>query len=129
TALIVIASLLAYFFIACWMWGFCCARFAGNYNIVNRGAERQPSWYYDENAPRWAAVFWPFYVLFALFFGKTIKWLAKSGEKRGHKSYKARKVRIALEQKIQIEQERIEREAEAEVEETLRGLRSGRSRA
>ena len=102
------------------MWGYCCARWAGNHCLKKGYDSREPSYYHDEPEPYLVAAIWPLYVLFALILGRSIKYLAFAGQHKGERSYKNRKLRIELEKKIRVEQEKIEREAEDEIEEALR---------
>jgi len=124
TALTVIAGIITYLCVGAWMWGYWCARLAGEFNIKNNilnGDGREPSWYHDMPQPWVAAMCWPIYVFFIVFLRRLLKGLAAHGESRGHKNYKARQIRIKLEEKIRIEQDLIEREVEEEVEAAVRG--------
>jgi hypothetical protein len=67
-----------------------------------------------------AAVLWPIYMLFHLLLGKLFVWLARSGENNAWSSHKAQSVRIELEKKIRIEQERVVREIEKEIDGSLK---------
>ena len=120
TVLIVVGSVLGYLAVASWVWGYCCARWAGNWCLKHGYDGREPSYYYDEPEAYVTAAVWPLYVVFALILGKTIKTLAHAGENKGHKHYRTKKIRIELEKKIRVEQERVEQEAQEEIEEALR---------
>lgn len=121
-ALIVIGSVLAYIMVGAWTFGWHCAKCAGEYNI-KYDCNREPSYYNDEPPPYLAAMFWPIYLVFFILLSNTISFFVKSGEKRGKNSYKNRRLRIALEKKIRIEQQKIEEEAEDEIEEAMRSAK------
>jgi hypothetical protein len=108
-------GVIGYLAVASWVWGYCCARCANNHN-VRYHANRQPSYYYDEFAPWFLALLFPIYLSFIFVLAR----LARAGEQTGLKAYQRQKLRIELEQRIRVEQEKIQQEAMQEVESSLR---------
>ena len=113
TTLIVLGIILFYLGVAAFTFGYYCGKNAEYY-------DRYPNWYYDEPGPWFAAIFWPIYIGFSLFAYRTMWFLVKFGEKRGSKRTMRKRIRVDLEKKIRVEQERIEQEAKEEVEAALR---------
>jgi hypothetical protein len=107
--LIIALSTLGYIAMASWTFGYVAGKLAANKGVHDR-------WFYDEPQPWFAGVFWPGALLFSLFFMR----LVRLGTKFGVETIEAKKVRIKLEEKIRVEQEKIEKEAESEIEEALR---------
>lgn len=119
--LIALASVVSYMAMGAWTFGYSAANMAANYNAKNGYYDvRQGEWYHDELPVWFATAFWPVYLTFNIILGKLLLALVAAGDKRAVKSYEARKVRIQLEERIRVEQQRIEQEVTEEVEETLR---------
>jgi len=111
----IIASCIStYLLIAAWTFGTACARFATK--ASEQGYAREPSWYYDWPGPWFAAGLWPIYMLFSM----VLMHIVHLGENRVLENIKLRKVRVELERKIRVEQEKIQKEAELEIETALR---------
>lgn len=118
--LIALGSVVSYMAIGAWTFGYSSASWAASYNLERGHDARDGSYYHDEPGAWCAAVFWPFFLPFHFVFNKMLRALASVGDKQVVKSYESRKVRIQLEERIRVEQERIEREVTEEVEATLR---------
>jgi fatty acid desaturase len=111
---LVASGVLTYLLIAAWTFGTACARFATK--ASDEGYARAPSWYYDDLAPWFAAGAWPIYVLFSMVLMRVVR----LGENRALENANVRKVRVELEKKIRVEQDKIQKEAEQEIEAALR---------
>lgn len=112
---IIIGGIISYILIGAWTFGYVSG-------LDGRGEECSDEkykglyYYRDEHCAWWPAIFWPGALLYFL----AVKPIARLGYQQGTKSLKVRKVRIELEKRIRVEQQRIEDEAEEEIEEALR---------
>jgi hypothetical protein len=120
-ALYIVGSILAYATVGLWTFGYCCAKWVARDNEGNSVYYRRESNFYYGSPGAWfAGIFWPVY-LFCSYVLKHWGWfMIRSGESVAIKSAQAKKIRIEIEQKIRVEQDKIQREAEAEIEAMLR---------
>ena len=112
--LIWLASIATYIVIGSWTFGYICGKWSAESKVV--GYDREPSYWYDEPPPYFGGAFWPIYLLFAVILFE----LVHIGETTAMTNFKVRRVRVELEKKIRVEQERIQEEAEQEIEKVLR---------
>lgn len=116
--LIWIAASIAYVGIGMWTAGYIAGKWA--HEKRQEGYSREPSWYYDHPGIWFGGALWPIIAVYGLF----LVHLLNLGGKMALRNSETRRVRIELEKKIRVEQERLQREAEEEIEETLRKQRA-----
>jgi hypothetical protein len=104
--IIIIASIFSYLIVATWTFGYICG------TLSEEQEKYKPSYYYDEPEPWFGSMFWPIYFLFSLFLLR----IMHMAESLGQNNYQVRKVRVELEKKIRVEQEKLQQEAEIEKE-------------
>jgi hypothetical protein len=111
--LLIALGALAYVTMGSWTFGYMAGKWA-------KENDHRHDYYYDEPGPWFAGIFWPIVLLFSLVFMRLVKF----GTKQGVKTIENQRVRIELERKIRVEQEKIQHEIEAELEEELRKTRA-----
>ena len=106
---IIIAGVLSYATVGSWTFGYMAGVWAKENN-------HQDNYYYDEPGPWFAGIFWPITFLIFLFCLPLVEYSTRVGIKKVER----RRVRIELEKRIRVEQEKAQQEIEAELEEELR---------
>jgi len=116
-----IAAILAYLTVAAWVLGYVCAKWAAQArvkypNLYDRG--KLPD--YGDPIAYIVALTWPVYITCSFIIPTIFSRVARSGEKFATKTERHRQIRIEVEKKIRVEQDKIQQEAEQEVEKLLR---------
>lgn len=103
---IVLSSIIAYVIAGAWAYGYVAS-------VVDyRGFAYDPR-------PVLSAVFWPIAAV-VLVTGPVLSYVSDKGYRKSEKQKQIRKFRIKAEERLRIEQDRLEEEVEREIEETLR---------
>ena len=109
---IVVASIIAYLAIGAWTLGYV----AEAWDYRDYSGEIDP---WRDPGPPVAAFFWPI-SLVIIVLRPMLAFMFKMGSRRSEKEKQLVKFRVKAEERLRIEQARLEEEVEKEIEETLR---------
>lgn len=113
--MIIAGCIIAYLLVGIWTFGYVAAIDSEKAKSEGHRPERELDYYYDEARPWFGSIFWPIYLLFGLVLKHFVFWGWAYGLKFGGR----KRIRVEIEKRLRVEQEK----AEQELDEELKGRR------